>query len=178
MKKINVDELKQALDRGDDVLLVDVRTPREYLEAKIAAAVSMPLTHFDHFAPSLDKGRDVHVMCGSGGRAGEFCRRLERLGHAPVLVEGGLSAWMKRGYPVETGPRQPWSLERQVRFGTGALVLLGIVLGVAADFRYVYLSGFVGLGLMVAAVTNFCGLSVLLSKMPWNKVSAPGKPAA
>ena len=178
MKTINVDELKEALDRGDDILLVDVRTPQEYLASKIAAAVSMPLTHFDHFAPSLDKGRAVHVMCGSGARAADFCRRLERLGHAPVLVEGGLSAWTKRGYAVEIGPRQTWSIERQVRFGSGALVLLGVVLGVVADPRYFYFSGFIGLGLMVAAVTNFCGMSVLLSKMPWNRMDAPGKPAA
>ena len=178
MKKTSVDELKAAVDRGDDVLLVDVRTPQEYLASKIAAAVSMPLTHFDHFAPTLDKRREVHVMCGSGGRAGEFCRRLERLGHSPVLVEGGLKAWTDRGYPVEVGPKQVWSIERQVRFGAGLLVLLGVVLGVVADFRYVYVAGFIGLGLMVSAAINFCGLSVLLSKMPWNKAPAPGKTAA
>ena len=178
MKKVSADELKRILDRGDDVQLVDVRTPQEYLAAKIRQAQSMPLSHFDRCTPSLDKRRDVYAMCGSGARAEEFCRRLDRLGYSPVLVEGGLGAWKEQGYPVEIGPKQPWSVDRQVRFITGLLVLLGVALGVSLDFRLVYLSGFIGLGLMVSAATNFCGLSILLSKMPWNKAYEPGSPAA
>ena len=172
MKKISVEELKKIMDDSGEVQLVDVRSSQEYLSARITQAQFTPITHFDHYAPLLDREREVYAMCGGGGRAGEFCRMLERLGgYSPVVVEGGMRAWMERGYPVEIGPKQMWSLERQTRFGAGLLVLLGVVLGAVAHPGFFLLSGFIGLGLMFAAVTNFCGFSILLSKMPWNKQS-------
>ncbi len=179
MEKISTEELKKRMDADETVQLVDVRTSQEYLSVRITQAQFTPITHFDHFAPLLDKSREVYALCRSGGRADEFCRKLEGLGgYSPVVVEGGLNAWIERGYPVEIGPRQMWSLERQTRFGAGLLVFLGVALGAAAHPGFFFLSGFIGLGLMFAAVTDFCGFSILLSKMPWNKKSEAGSAAA
>lgn len=170
MKKISVEELKKKMDDGGEVQLVDVRSSQEYLSARITQAQFAPITHFDHYAPLLDKGREVYALCGGGGRAGEFCRMLDQLGgYSPVVVEGGMRAWVERGYPVEIGARQMWSLERQTRFGAGLLVLLGVLLGAFVHPGFLLLAGFIGAGLMFAAVTDFCGFSILLSKMPWNR---------
>ena len=169
MKNITVQELKKEIDAGTSAQIVDVRTPSEYIGERIEQAVSVPLTHFDQMAMSLDKSRDVYVMCRSGQRASEFCRKLDALGYRTFCVEGGLSEWVKQDFPVVRAPNQPWSLERQTRFAAGFMVFIGVLLALTVHPNFVYLSGFIGLGLMYAGAADFCGMSLLLAKMPWNK---------
>lgn len=169
MKKITVDEFKRIVDAGDAAQIADVRAPSEYVAARLPRSQSMPLTHFDQMVPLLDRQKSVYALCRSGRRAEMFCRKLDQLGFDSVLVEGGLEAWMKKSYPVERNPGAPWSLERQTRFGAGFFVFAAVALALLVDFRFVYLAGFVGLGLMYAGATDFCGMSLVLEKMPWNK---------
>ena len=84
-----------------------------------------------------------------------------------MQMEGGVSTWAKQGLPVERG-RQSMPLFRQIQIGAGALVLLGLA-GVFVWPPMIWLSAFVGAGLVFAGVTGFCGLGLLLSAMPWNK---------
>ena len=63
----------------------------------------------------------------------------------------------------------PWSIERQTRFGAGLFVLLGVILGFNVHSGFFYFAGFVGVGLMFAGATDFCGMAKVLEKMPWNK---------
>ena len=60
-------------------------------------------------------------------------------------------------------------LERQVRIGAGALVVVGVVLAQMVNPGFVWLSAFVGAGLVFAGVTGFCGMGLLLAKAPWNR---------
>ncbi|MBC6413576.1 MAG: rhodanese-like domain-containing protein [Chromatiales bacterium] len=169
MEKITVQELKKAIDAGTSAQIVDVRTPSEYISERLEAAMSVPLTHFDQLAMSLDKSRDVYVMCRSGRRAEEFCQRMDALGYRTFCVDGGLQAWLKQDFPVLRTPGQPWSLERQTRFAIGLLVLVGVLLALTVHPGFIYLCGFIGLGLMYAGATDFCGMSLLLARLPWNK---------
>lgn len=169
MEKITVQELKKEIDEGTSAQIVDVRTPSEYISERVAAARSVPLIHFDRLAMSLDKSRDVYAMCRGGQRAETFCRKMDALGYRTFCVDGGLAAWIKQGFPVERTPGQPWSLERQTRFAAGFLVFVGVLLALTVHPNFIYLSGFIGLGLMYAGATDFCGMSLLLAKLPWNK---------
>ena len=169
MEKMTVQELKKEIDAGTSAQIVDVRTPSEYIGERIEQAVSIPLIHFDRMAMGLDKSRDVYVMCRSGQRASEFCRKLDALGYRTFCVEGGLSAWIKQDFPVVRAPNQPWSLERQTRFASGFIVFIGVFLALTVHPHFIYLSGFVGLGLMYSGAADFCGMSLVLAKMPWNK---------
>lgn len=169
MKTITVDELKSKIDSGEDVQLVDVRSPAEYLSSRVTGAQLLPMTHFDQLAPSLDKQRAVYTLCGGGSRAKAFCEKLDILGFNSVVIEGGMRKWEKQGYPVERAANVPWSIERQTRFGAGLFVFLGVVLGVTVHPGFSYFAGFVGLGLMIAGASNFCGMAMALEKMPWNK---------
>jgi hypothetical protein len=63
------------------------------------------------------------------------------------------------------------SLERQVRIGAGLLVLLGALLGWLVHPAFFALSAFIGAGLVFAGVTDWCGMGMLLAKMPWNNRS-------
>lgn len=69
------------------------------------------------------------------------------------------------------------SLERQVRIAAGALVLIGLALAWAIHPYFLALAAFVGAGQVFAGLTDFCGMAILLSKMPWNRRSG-ANPAA
>jgi hypothetical protein len=78
------------------------------------------------------------------------------------------------------GSRQPptvatskvrWSLERQVRLGAGLLILTGAALAALLHPYWILLSGFAGLGLTFAGLTDFCPMGLLLAKMPWNRAA-------
>jgi len=169
MKKITARELKAAIDAGTDAQIIDVRTPDEFIGEHIAAAASRPLIHFDQEVASLDKSREVYALCRGGHRAEEFCRKLDALGYRTFCIEGGLNAWLKEDFPVVRAAKQVWSIERQVRFISGLLVFLGIVLALTVHSGFVYFSALVGVGMMYSAAANFCGMALLLARMPWNK---------
>jgi hypothetical protein len=61
------------------------------------------------------------------------------------------------------------SLERQVRIAAGLLVLAGVVLGTWVHPAFYGLSAFVGAGLTFAGITDWCGMGLLLARMPWNQ---------
>jgi hypothetical protein len=61
-----------------------------------------------------------------------------------------------------------------VRIAAGGLVLIGVLSGFFIDPVFLILSGFVGAGLIFAGITDWCGIGLLLAKMPWNRVSAAG----
>ena len=56
-----------------------------------------------------------------------------------------------------------------VAIAAGLLVLLGVLLGFLAHPALFGLSAFVGAGLVFAGITDFCGMGLLLAKMPWNR---------
>jgi len=61
------------------------------------------------------------------------------------------------------------SVERQVRIAAGTLVFFGVVLGVYVHPALYGVSGFIGLGLVFAGVTDWCGMGLLLARAPWNR---------
>ena len=117
---------------------------------------------------SSDADQPIVFTCNSGNRTSKQSDLLEELAGGPAWqMEGGVSAWAKEGLPVERG-QQRMPLFRQIQIGAGALVLLGLA-GVFVWPPMIWLSAFVGAGLVFAGVTGFCGLGLLLSAMPWNK---------
>jgi hypothetical protein len=50
------------------------------------------------------------------------------------------------------------------------MILIGVLLSVMLSPRFVILPGFVGAGLLFAGLTGFCGMGLILAKMPWNKL--------
>lgn len=50
-----------------------------------------------------------------------------------------------------------------------ALVLTGVLLAHFVNPVFIWLSGFVGAGLAFAGITDWCGMGMLIAKMPWNQ---------
>lgn len=161
-----------ALTRGP-VSLLDVRTPAEFAEVHATGAINVPL---DRLTVSSVRealphagAAPIYILCRSGARAEIAAEKLASAG-APhgIVVKGGTLAWKAAGLPVEESPVRAISLERQVRIGAGALVLIGVAFALLAHPAFLALSAFVGLGLVFAGITDWCGLGLLLAKAPWN----------
>lgn len=149
------------------VRLIDVRTPAEHGEVHIDGSGLMPLDRLD---PSAVVGPCV-LVCRSGKRAEQALQKLEAAGCRDLAVlEGGVNAWESAGLPVTRG-KAVLSLERQVRIAAGLLVLTGVGLGNWVHPGFYGLAAFVGAGLTFAGLTDWCGMAMLLAKMPWNQRS-------
>lgn len=169
---IDADSAHRILESGAPGQLVDVREPGEVDTLRVEGALNLPLSRLKELASRLDPRAPVYLLCRSGSRAASAASQLKALGHRDVfVVSGGLNAWMSSGKPVVHGERRVWSLERQVRFVAGLMAFGGAVLGFTVSPRWFYLSGFVGLGLMFAGVTDICTMALILARMPWNKGS-------
>jgi rhodanese-related sulfurtransferase len=171
--KIQATDLEQSLRSGRRIALIDVRTPAEYGEVHIGNSTLMPLDRLD---PSAVKAaaagaEDCVIICRSGKRAEQAHKTLVAAGCEGVSVlDGGVTAWESAGLPVNRG-RKAMSLERQVRIAAGALVLVGVVLGTWGHPGFYGISAFVGAGLVFAGITDWCGMAMVLAKMPWNQRS-------
>lgn len=171
---LSVVELQKRLLSGETSAVVDVRTPVEFDEVHAVAAVNVPLDRVSAetlaAAGCVECGQPVYLLCRSGQRATKAAEKLVECGYAqPVVVTGGTLAWIEAGLPVTRGESKVISLERQVRIAAGALVVTGALLAWFVHPNFVWLSGFVGAGLVFAGVTDFCGMGLLIAKMPWNR---------
>jgi rhodanese-related sulfurtransferase len=162
------------MDAGSCPALIDVRTPAEHAGAHVPGVVLMPLERLDparvraEMQPSPE--RPLHLLCKAGGRARQAGEKLEAAGVGPcVVVEGGTDAWVQAGYPVNRGEVKVISLERQVRIAAGCLVAAGTALGVFQHPGFLAIPALVGCGLIFAGVTDWCGMGLLLARMPWNQ---------
>jgi rhodanese-related sulfurtransferase len=158
---------------NEDLHLVDVREYAESAGGRVSGAKLLPLGELEKRQTELDHTKPVYVMCRTGRRSGEAQKKLKALGFTNVInVAGGFEAWKKENLPFERDENASWSLERQVRFVAGLLVLTGVLLSIFVHPYFIGLSGFVGAGLTFAGATDWCGMGLLLAKMPWNKQRA------
>ncbi len=165
-----VKELYEKIKGGKDVHVLDVREILEYGSERIQGAISTPLSKFKESSRKIDKNRHSYIICQSGKRAVKYAKQLLENGHENIsVVKGGLKSWIDAGYPIEKGESKVWSLERQVRFTAGLLVLLGVVLSFIFNPMFIILSGAIGAGLVFAAVSDTCGMAMVLARMPWNQ---------
>lgn len=104
-KQISIAELKKVLDADEDIVLLDVRTPREYEAVHIpdAVNVSRGLLEFSIWSVVPDKEEKIYVYCKSGARAALATKQLNDFGYKnAVAVDTGMADWAKSGYPVQT----------------------------------------------------------------------------
>lgn len=169
MSECTVLGLKEELGK-ENITLVDVREHVEFAGGRVEGAKLVPLDEIEKRHQEIDHTHTVYVMCRSGRRSTEAQKRLRALGFTNVVnVKGGFEEWKKENLPFEKDENAPWSLERQVRFVAGLLVLTGVLLSIFVHPYFVGLAGFVGAGLTFAGATDWCGMGLLLAKMPWNQ---------
>ncbi len=169
--KIQATQLNAELQSGKATTLFDVRTPAEHGEVHIPGSRLMPLDRLDADAVKAASANSAQcvLVCRSGKRAEQAYQKLAAAGCGNLaILDGGVTAWENAGLPVNRG-RKAVSLERQVRITAGLLVLTGVILGTSVHPGFYGLSAFVGAGLTFAGVTDWCGMAMILAKMPWNQ---------
>ena len=170
-RTVTATELARWIAEGE-AAIVDVRSPEEYRSGHIGAAVSLPL---DTLPGALDMlapppGRRLVFQCLRGGRGAAACASVADAWPESYNLEGGLDAWRAAGLPVVGGSAgAAIPLPRQVQIVVGLLVLALVAAGFLVAVPFFALAGAVGLMLAVAGVTGWCGLALLLQRMPWNR---------
>jgi rhodanese-related sulfurtransferase len=164
--------VRKRLEGDVPTTVIDVRTPAEFETAHIRGSYNVPLPllkeHTEELTRRLDRHEHVVLVCQSGVRSSEARDRLAAFGlEEAEVVDGGVPDYEAAGGDVVHG-RQRWAMERQVRLIAGSLVAGSIAASLLAP-KARFLAGGVGVGLTVAAITDTCAMSRVLSKLPYNR---------
>ena len=95
MEEITSTELKQRLDKGDDIQLIDVREDSEVAIARIPNSIHIPLGQVLARMNEIDQTRETVVHCKMGGRSARAIDALQRSGYTGKLInlKGGIIGW-------------------------------------------------------------------------------------
>ncbi len=169
-------QFQSMINQGNRPYLIDVRMPVEYRTEHAEGAVQLPLDDLnpetyesylqDH---KISREEPVFLICKSGSRAKKAAQLLRRFGHQKIgVVEGGTEAWRRAGLPIQrNGNFLP--LERQIQIAIGVLLITKVAFGFTIHELFFVATAMIGVGLIVAGTTNWCGLARLLALMPWNR---------
>ncbi|EGV18586.1 rhd_2599 family sulfurtransferase [Thiocapsa marina] len=101
INEIDSESLHGRIASGEDVLLVDIRTPAEVAQGAIPDAMRLPMHLIPIRINELPKDRDVVLYCRSGARSYQACAYMMQQGYDRVLnLRGGIIAWARHGYPI------------------------------------------------------------------------------
>jgi len=103
IQEISVTDAKAAIDAGK-VLIVDVRTAKEFRKGHIPKAINIPrgLLEFKVAKKIPNKNAAIICYCKSGGRSCLSTCTLGQMGYTNVKsMAGGWKAWVKAGYPIQ-----------------------------------------------------------------------------
>lgn len=95
MEEITATELRQRLDKGDDLQIIDVREPHEFEIGRIPNSTLIPLGQILNRQNEIDPNRETVVHCKMGGRSARAIEALQRSGFTGRLMnlKGGITAW-------------------------------------------------------------------------------------
>lgn len=163
-------------------VIIDVRERDEFEAEHVEHSINVPLSHFAAVAPGVMNQlteKKVSVLCRSGNRAKLAVEQIRQMGYADKVsasvYEGGILEWKEQGKPTIQRRRNHLPIMRQVQLVAGSMVLATTLLGAFVNPWFLAISGFFGAGLTFAGATGFCGMAMLLAKMPWNRSVASAK---
>lgn len=109
-------EEAHRLAQSDDVVLVDIRDPRELdREGRVPGAFHAPRGMLEfwidpespYHKPIFASGKTFIFFCAGGLRSALATKTAQDMGLEPVMhIEGGFGAWKKAELPVDTAPRE------------------------------------------------------------------------
>ncbi|HEV3510161.1 MAG TPA: rhodanese-like domain-containing protein [Candidatus Sulfotelmatobacter sp.] len=103
VRETNVDEVKKRMDRGDELLLVDVREESEYAKDHLPGAIHLGkgVIERDIEQRVPDLNREMILYCGGGYRSALAADNLQKMGYSNVIsMDGGIRGWREKGYPL------------------------------------------------------------------------------
>ncbi len=92
--QITVDELKEKLEENKSQF-IDVRSPGEFRAYHIKGFENIPVRKIRKNLELLDRDKEIVVICHTGVRSSDACKRLKRRGFTKLInVQGGISKWV------------------------------------------------------------------------------------
>ena len=112
---LEVEALKQRLDAGENLLVLDVRTPDDFTgeQGHLEVTRNLPLEELAGRLDELgeDPERSIAIICRTDRRSAKAAALLARCGFAEVhVVHGGMTAWLEHGWPSQRGPQSSETL--------------------------------------------------------------------
>ena len=155
--------------KSRELTLIDIREPDEFAREHIEGAVSLPLSQLEAGHVALRGATQVAFTCKTGMRTNSNCERLAAHVAEPAFVlEGGLESWKRVGLTTVADRKAPIEIMRQVQILAGLVALLGAMLS-AMHPAFIWLSAFLGAGLVLAGASGWSGMAKLLGLTPWNR---------
>jgi rhodanese-related sulfurtransferase len=106
--RITIEELKQKMDSGADIVIVDAQPKATYDKGHIKGALSFPwaakITQWDVRQLPRDKMIITYCDCGPGeADSSDLAAQLKEMGfsNVKVLADPSIRGWIKAGYPIE-----------------------------------------------------------------------------
>jgi rhodanese-related sulfurtransferase len=103
VRETTVDEVKQRLDRGEKMFLIDVREESEFAKDHLPGATHLGkgIIERDIEERVPDQGAELILYCGGGYRSALAADNLQKMGYRNVLsMDGGIREWREKNYPL------------------------------------------------------------------------------
>ena len=94
------ERVAELLERSE-IQLIDVREPYEWEAGRIKGARHIELERLASQAETIDRDRPVVFQCRLGARSAMAAQAFAASGYRAYNLEGGLSAWVERGLPLD-----------------------------------------------------------------------------
>ena len=103
VKETTVLDVKSRLDKGEKLLLIDVREESEFATDHISGAIhlSKGVIERDIELAVPDLATEIILYCGGGFRSALSAENLARMGYSNVIsMDGGIRVWRENGFPL------------------------------------------------------------------------------
>jgi len=103
VERITAPALKEKIESGESITILDVRSPQERESGLIENSISVPLNHLTERITEIPQDHPVIVHCAGGYRSAIAVSLLQQQGYENVLdLVGGFKAWETSNLPVRT----------------------------------------------------------------------------
>jgi rhodanese-related sulfurtransferase len=125
-KGITAGELKAMIDNGNDVTIIDVRTPEEYEGGHIPGSISLPINTIKDL-DTLPYNSSVVLYCTTGVRSERASKMFAAKGVEDLMdLKGGIKAWERFGGDVRSASAKEQEIEYFSGMPAGATVPKGV----------------------------------------------------
>ena len=103
VRETNVEDVKAQMDRGEKIILVDVREESEFARDHLPGAIHLGkgVIERDIEDKVPDLNAPLVLYCGGGYRSALAADNLQKMGYKNVLsMDGGIRAWREKGFPL------------------------------------------------------------------------------
>lgn len=98
---ISPEHLRELKESDGKMQLIDVREPYEWEAGRLSDARHIELERLASQAGTIDRDQPVYFYCRLGARSGMAAQAFRRAGYEAYSLDGGITAWHERGFPLE-----------------------------------------------------------------------------